>query len=532
MKKLVAIALLSAALGCEGKLPAAKPDAVLVELAPDVVSSAEGSLHVRATVLEGNSPLVGWSVRIQISYLDRNGNTRTFAGPTAETDRTGALEHIFEGLYWEGSGTVTAEVLDDAGQPFVGRTGSAVAGEATFSVLDRTPPVVTILSPAAGNQVGTNLPVQVQVQVDDEIGVSRVHFEAAVLGQGTQTQSTLIASGSTSSTITFDFDTGGAFAGPTVTLFAMAEDLSGNTTAASPLGLVVDPAITIFVPAPLVATTISQEGANFLANPTAIEISPKDEGGVHYVYVTDVGGGTCGGSCVWKIHPTTGSVVGAPIITTAGGQFSGIAFDATGDNMYLSERQNRIIRLTHNGMTYATPAAICADGASTNLAQDPRHLMIDATDGIVVTETNDQNAKMLATANCAAASTLNDFVATQTFNVPWGVTKMAGGDYLVSDVADDVIYRVTSAGVVSLFETFNLSQPLGMDWLGTSTTSFANSVFTANRNSQFITASQGNLTNRMAAAMRSDPVDLDFYGADLFILAENPGRIYRVSGYQ
>ena len=35
--------------GCERSLPKAKADAVLIELAPDVVSSEDGSLHVRAT---------------------------------------------------------------------------------------------------------------------------------------------------------------------------------------------------------------------------------------------------------------------------------------------------------------------------------------------------------------------------------------------------------------------------------------------------------------------------------------------------
>ena len=74
-------------LGCGGSSKT-KADAVTVELAPDVVSSQDGTLHVRATVLAGSSPLKGRTVRIGIAYADRNGNLRTFAGPTANTDRS------------------------------------------------------------------------------------------------------------------------------------------------------------------------------------------------------------------------------------------------------------------------------------------------------------------------------------------------------------------------------------------------------------------------------------------------------------
>lgn len=538
----IALAIAATALaGCEKNLPGAKADAVLVELAPNVVSSAEGSLHVRARVFDASAPLVGWTVRIQISYVDRNGGVRTFAGPTGETDRTGALEHIFEGLYWEGSGTVTAEVLDELGQPYIGRNDVAVRGEATFSVLDRSPPVITIQGVGADNKVGPGLPIDVPVTVSDEIGVSQVFFEA--FGEANTFDSTLIASGSTGATVTFSFDVpGGALSGPTITLYAMAEDLSGNRSAAVPVVLTVDPTISIAVPPGFTGTEITNLGTT----PTALAVSPMLDGGVNYVYVADDAGAACGNRCLRKIDPTTGAV--ADTIALVNAEFTGfplgLAFDATGAFAYVMEGgvgnpDSGLWRLEFQaGMGY-TALTPCNVLVGNNFA-DPFHAIVDGTD-VVFVDAGDERIKKFAVADCDGTGDATDVTGAIFAQFGggngWGITQIPASDYLSSDEGNDLIYRsVPGTGATTVYETgggvspASLNAPIGVDWLAGGATSYADSLFVANSGSQRVVSTRGNFTTRSFATLRNDPLDLGFFGGNLFIVTVN-GRVYRVGGF-
>ena len=71
------------------------PDGVLVELAPDVVSSAEGSIHVRTLVVDDRSPRSNELVRLEVLYVDRNGDA--LADTLTITTATGIGNFIDQG---------------------------------------------------------------------------------------------------------------------------------------------------------------------------------------------------------------------------------------------------------------------------------------------------------------------------------------------------------------------------------------------------------------------------------------------------
>ena len=132
---------------------------------------------------------------------------------------------------WDGTGTVTA-------------TAGAVTGEATFAVLDRTPPVVTI-APATLMQ---NNDTTVMVHVTDEIGISQVSFETTGDtggggggGGGGRQGTTIAIAGETDAMVPFDVGIGTQVpVGTVITMYAVASDLSGNEGVATPITATVN----------------------------------------------------------------------------------------------------------------------------------------------------------------------------------------------------------------------------------------------------------------------------------------------------
>lgn len=202
---------------------ASDPTEVVVQLAPDVVSSLDGTIAVRVIVLGERTPIAGEPLELAVDYTDRSGTAHAIAPASGNTDDAGVFEATFEGLTWDGHGTVTA-------------TGGGIEGTATFAVLDRTPPKVTIMPPSAGTvQRGRDLTVS--VHATDEIGVSQLFFGSTVRAR----DRSLVTSGSSDVTLDFDFTVPDQPAGTTFQLFALAEDLSGNQGAAMPVTLTVVP---------------------------------------------------------------------------------------------------------------------------------------------------------------------------------------------------------------------------------------------------------------------------------------------------
>jgi hypothetical protein len=206
------------------------PNVVEITLAPDVVSSLSGALAVHAVALHDKDPQSNKPIAITIDYADRFGTAHAIAEVDGKTDQRGEFDAVIMGLLWDGTGTVHA----------TSKTSSTTAeGDATFAVLDRTPPRVVINAPATAHAGNT---VDVTVNATDEIGVSQIIFQVNgnnnnFGGNGRDT----VTSGAMTVNAGFNFDINAqAPIGTVFTLDALAADLSGNEGVAAPVTVTVN----------------------------------------------------------------------------------------------------------------------------------------------------------------------------------------------------------------------------------------------------------------------------------------------------
>lgn len=491
---------------------AGDPSAVYVELSPQVISSLDGTTTVTALVSDGAAPLAGARVRVATAYTDRSGAPHEIAAVEGDADERGVLRATLEGLTWDGAGTITV-------------TAGDAEGSATFSVLDRTPPRVEILPPTTDGRVGPGLPLDVQVRVTDEIGVSSVTLDTNGALQG-GTRSTVVGSGAASTTLTFHTTvSAGAAAGPTIELHALAADLSGNLAAAAALTLTVDPAIVIATPPGLGGGLLVTGTAQQLANPQSLIVSPKDG----HLYVSDQAAtGACNPSCIWRVDAATGAIDAAPVAVGVG-RIQGLALDAAGDNLYFTDRQNRTGRLTWNGAAYAGLAA-CTDAAQQR-PQDGYGLVADPALGLIIAD--DGSPELVRVATCAPTSVGTSFSMNGSFDRPQGVALGPAGEIYVSDVGRGRISRVDrTSGAVTPYEG-GVAEPYGLEWV-TGTSAWAGSLLVADFGDRTVVSTRGAGT-LAAAYLRNEPVDLALAGGTLYILTApgtgSRGRIYKVSGF-
>ena len=483
------------------------PTAIDVELAPSIISSLDGTLGVAVLVHDDASPLDDQPVRITVDYTDRNGVAHAIDRVDGTTDTRGRFEASLVGFEWDGIGTVTVETAAD------------VRATATFTVLDRTPPRVEILPPTTDKKVGPGLPLDVQVRVTDEIGVSEVVFDGDTLANGSR--STIVASGTQMTTLTFRTAVE-LNATSTIQLNAIAYDLSGNVGVASAMTLTVDPTITIATPPGLVATMLVDGTANQLGDPRALAVSLKDA----HIYVADNSAGACNGACIWRVDATTGAIDATPV-HVGQGDIEGVAFDATGDNLYFSDRSDRVGRLAWDGAAYTTPTA-CND-TTAQRPQDPYHLVFDATLGILPV---DGNRRELARVDVCDATTVGTSItANQAFEAPRGIALGPTGELYVADQSADRISQVDRAnGTLTTFA--NVDSPYGIEWVA-GASAWANSLLVASTQDRVIASTKAGAA--AAAFLRNTPIDVTIDGGTLYILtspsANNRGRIYKVTGF-
>lgn len=492
---------------------AGEPNAVLVDLSPTVISSLDGTTTVTALVASDSTPLADEAATATITYTDRNGTPHAIADVKGSTDERGVFTTTVTGLTWDGTGTVTVT------------TANGVTGAATFTVLDRTAPTVEILPPTSDLRVGPGLPIEVRVRVQDEIGVSEVTVDDNGIVNNA-TRSTVVASGSQDTTLAFQMGIPlGAQAGPTIKLYAIASDLSGNIGVAPPVTLTVDPSITIATPPGLTGALLADGTQNQLNDPRAIVFSSKD----NHLYIADItGNGACAPTCVWRVDPGTGTIDSTPVFV--GSQtIEGLALDATGTNLYLADNGNRIRMLTWNGTAYATPV----DCAASQDPQDPFHIVFDGTN-ILAVDGQDKNVQSIAAATCSGTTTPTAVTPQDSFDAPRGIALgPAANELYVADNGDDRVSKVdATTGNRTTFA--NVDSPYGLEWLGTSAaTDFANSLFIASMGQREI-VSVRSTGSRAASYLRNTPIDVTIAGGTLYILttpsANNRGRVYKVSG--
>jgi hypothetical protein len=212
----------------------ASTNEIVVELSPDVISSLDGTVHVRATAFSGQDVHGGDSITFTVAYTDRNGVDHPVDSIKATAKDSGVAEATFTGLTWDGTGTVTAEVKKD---------GKTIDGTATFAVLDRSPPVVTIMPPA---MIRINMQVAIPVHITDEIGISSASCDTSGNGGGGNNGCrgggrTTFSAGQHDVTLMFDYQANDTQVGQMITFYAIASDLSGNLGVATPVVATIIP---------------------------------------------------------------------------------------------------------------------------------------------------------------------------------------------------------------------------------------------------------------------------------------------------
>jgi DNA-binding beta-propeller fold protein YncE len=480
------------------------PDGIFIELAPDLISSAEGTMRVRALVVGEQRSLSGESVRFDVAYTDRNGDEHVIEAVTGETDKRGSFETVLSGFDFEGMGSVSATLVDD----------EQVSAEAVFSVLDETPPTVLIQPPTADSVIGTGFPLEVIVDVADEIGIGDVQVE--VTGELVQQVSTVVASGEKTATVRFDFEVPqNAAAGPSITLHATAVDLSGNITAAEPVVVTVDPALEIAVGAGLTGSLLSTGVENvFLDDPSALAVSPMDG----KIYVADNStNNPCAGGCIRIVDAATG-VVEPNDLLQANDRMEGIAFSASGDKLYYSDHESRVVELSWDAgaISYNSPVS-CVDVGQQN-PREPFHLIHDATVGLLIADQRDNVVKVQDTCD----GTQPDDFTTGMLDRPHGISSGGAGEFYVSDRGLDRVYSMDDQGVLTLFgEPFE--NPRGIVWTAGGTSEFADSLLVTERTRGAVSSTRGE-GKRSVASTSVEPVDVEVVGDTLYILTEPVGN--------
>jgi secreted PhoX family phosphatase len=141
---------------------------------------------------------------------------------------------------------------------------------------------------------------------------------------------------------------------------------------------------------------------------------------------------------------------------------SGLAIDAAG-NLYLADDGIELIRkITPTGVvsTFAgSGISGSANGISTVASfNDPHGIVVDAAGNVYVTELVNQLIRKITPAGVVStfagsgiAGNVNGTGTAASFNQPYGLALDAIGNVFVADALNNIIRKITPAGVVSTF---------------------------------------------------------------------------------
>ncbi|HXJ16921.1 MAG TPA: hypothetical protein VNM68_06950 [Candidatus Polarisedimenticolia bacterium] len=282
-------------------------------------------------------------------------------------------------------------------------------------------------------------------------------------------------------------------------------------------------------PPPPTVTTLASEGSGILLGPHALAYSAKD----NLLYVSDDGsGGACGSHCIWQVDSSSGTVNPTPVVT-GNGVIEGVAFDATADNLYFSDRPSRIGKLTWNGSAYAN--SVTCDDIAKQSPQGPFHLVADAALGLLVADNN--TLEVLRVDPCAntTVGTAFSFGGTSMLS-PYGLAIGGDGTIYVSDSGNDRILTVGRAtGAKAIFEGTGLVTPRGIVWLG-GTSGWANQLLVANQGGSDLMGTQGAGANSLLT-LAGQPIDVTTNpaGTEIYVLTQHTAtdlaHIYKITGF-
>lgn len=270
-------------------------------------------------------PLAHPPVAVGYKVTDASGNdVTTGANVVCGIDAlsgAGITSGVLAPLVVKGTFPVTCSLLDAA-------NALVSADTETLTVIDLTPPIVTITSPAAGTHFATGTDFTVQVRGEDVVAVSQLTAQLVGLGE-LQTQSQLVASLSKDVTVALPFRTAGANKfGGTMTLYALGADGSGNLANAPSVSIIVDPFA--FLAGGITPELVHEDAQ--IQTPRAIAADPLSTNSNPDLYVADQ---TRNGGTIWKV--SYDRVLKTSSITAfvdGIGAVRGVEWNAAGDRLH------------------------------------------------------------------------------------------------------------------------------------------------------------------------------------------------------
>lgn len=478
-------------------------------------------------------PMAHPPVVVSYMVMDASGNDVTAtANVTCSVDPlSGAAvdgDGVLSPLVVKGTFPVTCDLLDE---------GSSVVSSdtETLTVLDLTPPDVTILTPAPGATFASGEDFVVQVRGQDVVAVSQLTAQLVGLGLNT-TQSQIVASLSNDVTVGFVFTAGGAgaFAG-TQTLYAMGNDGSGNLATAAPVTINVAP---FSVLAPGISATLVHEDGDF-QEPVAI--SSMNTAGNPTFAVADR---TAGGGTVWQVEYDPVLATSTRTVFDSGmGQVRGVAWQPSTNALWVSVG-NAVRR--YDAATATLIATITIPGS------EVQHLVLGDAPYLYVADSNGDEVHRIDTTTNLLQAVPYAAVAGAT-----GIAYAGSGSLFVSDfLGGENVYELTpdtnmdgSADLVQLFMTAgtvfgpNPDDPRGMDYKGPGGL-YGDQLFSAHDGNAEIYAAMrdgpdaNTLSDSWSTFLRSTraPRDMDFHAnGNLYVLFRSgnglDAHIVELSGF-
>jgi len=262
----------------------------------------------------------------------------------------------------------------------------------------------------------------------------------------------------------------------TVTTFAGGASgvaLNGLGTAASfyrPSGLAIDSSGNVYVadffdaeirmitPTGQVSSLIKIDG------PTGVAIDP---GGNIYIadYYSNLIFGSAGGAVVPIAGGGTGTATNGTAAIASFNQPFGVAVSIPGENLYITDYGNNMIRKTTNAFsspvnvsTFAgSGAAGAANGAGTAASfSNPTGIAIDIAGNLYVADYGNSLIRKISPAGVVTTlagsgqvGATNGSGSAASFNHPTGVAVDAAGNVYVADYGNHIIRKITATGVVA-----------------------------------------------------------------------------------
>lgn len=469
----------------------------------------------------------------------------TISGLSGGAVEAGTLR-IFP-LVVKGTFSVTCSLLDAA-------LALVDADAETVVVLDLTPPTVIITSPAANTHFASGANVDVTVNAQDLVGVVSMGSQVVGLGGNSATSELVTGNGALNKNVTKTFSLQAAnadFFGGTQTVFAYAQDGSGNVANASSVPIIIDP----FAVMPTgIAVALVREDAAF-ANPNAIAADPSALAATPRLFLADNGGG----GAIWKIDYTRATGVSTMTAVNTGWAANGVEFNAAGTLLF-APRANQVRVFNWNGTTLTVNRTLTNAAANvlvhavfgptspTSCPTGPCLYLTDpANSEVWLLDTSTDAFSLFADNNTARNG------GGPAMDRPTGIAfdsatnRLFVSDGFLGGGANDVVYELAPDGADALAITESLSVfmnntpalgptpdlPYGMEYRGLGGTGiYANRVFAANLgNDQMYEAARdggdaGLLSddwNTFVEALGRAPIDMAFQpGSDqMYVLFSN-----------